>query len=107
MCPKCKAGSMRQMGISSSKWQCTVCGYTEYRAGGGSSVSSSISANRQRRYEASNNFDAARRNANDAIRDLGRSGRDARSRSSQKEKGGTSVLGVIVVMIILWILFNS
>lgn len=108
MCPKCKAGSMRQMGISSSKWQCTVCGYTEYRAGSGSSVSSTISANRQKRYENSNDFNTALRNTNDALRGMDQSGGNAYSSGSQKkEKGGTSVLGVIAVMIILWILFYS
>lgn len=108
MCPKCKAGSMRQMGISSSKWQCTVCGYTEYRAGAGSSVSSSISANRQRRNDAANNFNAALRNTNDALREGDQISRNAHSsRSPKKEKGGVSVLGVIAGIIIMWILLNS
>lgn len=106
-CPKCKAGNMSRMGINSSKWQCNVCGYVEYR-GTSSSVNSQISANRQSRYEAADDFNAARRNANDALRELDNIGRGTYSSSSQKQgKGGISFWGIAVVAFIVWLLLNG
>lgn len=104
MCPKCKSGTMTRMGISSSNWQCNVCGYVEYRAGSAKSVSSRVSANRQSRNDAANDFNTARRNSANALKELNRIGKDA-SGSNQKE-GGFSVFGIVVIVFIIWLLFH-
>lgn len=104
MCPKCKAGTMSRMGINSSNWRCNVCGYVEYRPGSAPSVSSHISANRQNRNNAANDFNTARRNAKNAMNELDRTCKDA-SGSNQKS-GGISFLGIAAILFIIWLLFH-
>lgn len=104
MCPKCKSGTMSRMGISSSNWQCNVCGCVEYRAGSAQSVSSRVSANRQSRNDAANNFNTARRNSANALKELDRVGKEA-SGSDQKT-GGISFVGIAVIVFMLWLLFH-
>lgn len=103
MCPKCKSGTMSRTGINSSYWKCNVCGYTERRASSAQSVSSRVSANRQRMNDAANDFNTARRNSKNALNELDRIGNDA---SGSNQKGGISFFGIAVIVFIIWLLFH-